>query len=335
LASAALWIGETHGGFPEVREIEHVKREAQGPSDVASSTKTGFSSLFLEGSAGAREAPQMNDFDSTWEHQGRRQLDARSFREQRPRRADSKNRRGVGHGTDVVGLLVSGGLDSSILLKRLLDDGRIVKPFYIRSGLYWQVIEQRSLERVLDAVAVRQLEPLTVLDLPLADVYGDHWSITGRNVPQAGAPDEAVYLPGRNALLTIKAAVWCQMHGIEELALATLRSNPFQDASALFFGQLGEALTGMPSTRFRLTRPFGSLNKQEVMELGRTYPLASTFSCIAPRDGAHCGQCNKCAERQAAFRVIGSIDPTHYACAAVRGTSVADHSKKHIQEANP
>ena len=35
-------------------------------------------------------------------------------------------------------------------------------------------------------------------------------------------PDEAVFLPGRNALLTIKAALWCQMHGINELAVATL-----------------------------------------------------------------------------------------------------------------
>ena len=96
----------------------------------------------------------------------------------------------------VVGLLVSGGLDSCILLKHLLDAGRTVKPFYIRSGLWWQDAEQGALGRYLDAVAVRRLEPLAVLELPLGDVYGDHWSITGRDIPAAGTPDEAVYLPG-------------------------------------------------------------------------------------------------------------------------------------------
>lgn len=218
---------------------------------------------------------------------------------------------------NVVGLLVSGGLDSSILLTHLLDLGRRVKPFYIRSELCWQAAEKIALDRYLVAVAGPHLEPLTVLDLPLADLYGNHWSITGCNFPEAGTPDEAVFLPGRNVLLTIKAALWCQMHGIDELAVATLRSNPFADASGSFFAQLGQVLSGTGPLPIRLVRPFGDLDKQQVMELGRTYPLDLIFSCIAPYDGRHCGRCNKCAERQAAFSLIGSDDPTKYSCAAL------------------
>ena len=221
------------------------------------------------------------------------------------------------HELNVIGLLASGGLDSSILLSHLLDLGWRVKPFYIRSGLCWQAAEKIALERYLVAVAGPRLEPLTVLDLPLADLYGNHWSITGRNIPEAGTPDEAVFLPGRNALLTIKAALWCQMHGIDELAVATLRSNPFEDASRTFFPQLGDVLSGTRARPFRLVRPFGELDKQEVMELGRTYPLYFTFSCIAPCDGGHCGRCNKCAERQVAFSLIGGNDPTKYSCSAL------------------
>jgi 7-cyano-7-deazaguanine synthase len=180
-----------------------------------------------------------------------------------------------------------------------------------------EAAEKIALERYLVAVSGRQLEPLTVLDLPMADVYGNHWSITGHNVPEAGTPDEAVFLPGRNALLTIKAALWCQMHGINELAVATLRSNPFKDASASYFAKLGDVLSGSRFRPFHLVRPFGDFDKQQVMKLGRPYPLDLTFSCIAPRDGVHCGQCNKCAERQAAFDLISSNDPTNYACAAL------------------
>jgi 7-cyano-7-deazaguanine synthase len=164
---------------------------------------------------------------------------------------------------------VSGGLDSCILLKHLLDVGNGVKPFYIRSGLCWEEAELAALERYLADMAARRLQPLTVFDLPLADVYGDHWSVTGRCVPGASTPDEAVFLPGRNVLLMTKAALWCQMHDIDQLALATLKSNPFEDASSSFFDKLGEVLSGMWPRTIRIVRPFGELEKQQVMEMGR------------------------------------------------------------------
>ncbi len=239
------------------------------------------------------------------EYKRQNPCDARILRQEPPdkRRLESK----------IIGLLISGGLDSSILLKHLLNLGQSVQPFYIRSGLKWQVAEQSALERYLNAVSVRHLKPLVVLDLPLRDVYGTHWSITGRKIPVAGTPDQAVFLPGRNALLTIKAALWCQLHGIDELAIATLRSNPFDDASASFFEQLGKVLSGTRTRPISLVRPFGEFDKQQVMELGRTFPLDLTFSCIAPRKKLHCGRCNKCAERRAAFRLIVGEDPTMYA----------------------
>jgi 7-cyano-7-deazaguanine synthase len=169
------------------------------------------------------------------------------------------------HEENAIGLLVSGGLDSSILLEHLLDAGRKVRPLYIRSGLCWQTAEELALKRLLNAVGARRLEPLIVLDLPMADVYGDHWSITGCGIPEAGTPDEAVFLPGRNALLTIKAALWCQLHGIDELAIATLDSNPFEDASTVFFSRLEQVFSAMGPT-VRLVRPFADLGKQQVME---------------------------------------------------------------------
>lgn len=241
-------------------------------------------------------------------------FDASSVSQQRATETRYRNSFQRQHEREVVGLLVSGGLDSCILLKHLLDVGKGVKPFYIRSGLCWEEAELAALERYLADMAARRLQPLTVFDLPLADVYGDHWSVTGRCVPGASTPDEAVFLPGRNVLLMAKAALWCQMHDIDQLALATLKSNPFEDASSSFFDKLGEVLSGMWPRTIRIVRPFGELEKQQVMEMGRDLPLDLTFSCIAPRGELHCGQCNKCAERRAAFRLIGVTDPTSYAC---------------------
>ena len=84
---------------------------------------------------------------------------------------------------EAIGVLASGGLDSSILIGHLLREGRRVQPFYIRTGLLWQAEELPALERFLAAVATNDLAKLVVLDLPLADLYDGHWSLTGRDIP--------------------------------------------------------------------------------------------------------------------------------------------------------
>ena len=215
--------------------------------------------------------------------------------------------------TPTIGLLLSGGLDSSILLGHLLHQGRRVQPIYLRGDLRWEREEREHVERFLAALRGPRLERLVELELPLADLYGRHWSLTGLRVPDATTSDEAVYLPGRNPLLLVKAAIWCQLQGIESLALAVLGSNPFGDARPEFFAAFQQAMQLAVGQPIEVLRPFARLHKREVMQLGRSLPLEHTFSCIAPRDGLHCGRCNKCAERQAAFALISLADPTCYA----------------------
>jgi 7-cyano-7-deazaguanine synthase len=211
-----------------------------------------------------------------------------------------------------IGVLVSGGLDSAILVSYLLDQGEQVQPFYVESQLRWQGAELAALREYLEAVARPELAELVVLELPLQDLYGGHWSLTG-DVPGAATTDHAVYLPGRNLLLSIKPALWCQMHGIARLALGVLGSNPFDDASEAFFAALESTLSRLGQPPLKIVRPFGGMHKSEVMEIGRKYPLGRSFSCISPVGRLHCGQCNKCAERQSAFKMIGLTDPTAYA----------------------
>ncbi|HEX5103921.1 MAG TPA: 7-cyano-7-deazaguanine synthase, partial [Pirellulaceae bacterium] len=156
---------------------------------------------------------------------------------------------------DTIAVLASGGLDSAILIGKLLSGGRRVQPIHIRTGLHWQAGELAALKRFLEAVASDKLGDLVVLDLPLADLYDGHWSLTGRDVPDAETTDEAVFLPGRNALLIVKAAVWCQLRSIGELALATLGTSPFADAGESFFRDFERAMNCGSQRPLRLARP--------------------------------------------------------------------------------
>jgi 7-cyano-7-deazaguanine synthase len=227
-----------------------------------------------------------------------------------------------------TGLLLSGGIDSAVLLDQLLERGRRVVPFYVRTGCVWDDCELSAVERFVSVVPHDELADLVVLEMPLDDLYGDHWSVSGINVPDDDTPDEAVFMPGRNPLLLVKPAMWCQMHGVRRLALATLANNPFDDATPEFFAAF-EAMIGQATRdRVEIVRPFERLHKHQVMELGRHLPLELTFSCLAPVEGLHCGQCNKCAERQLAFRQIGLADKTPYAVSPTATQTVRADSAK-------
>ena len=214
-----------------------------------------------------------------------------------------------------TGLLLSGGIDSAVLLGQLLGQGKTVIPFYVRTGCVWEASEVVAVERFL--ARMRQPGPgkLVVFELPVADLYGDHWSLSGTGVPNERTPDEAVYLPGHNPLILLKPAIWCQMHGVGQLALATLSNNPFADATPEFFHRFEDMLEESMGGRVTVIRPFEQLTKNQVLEMGRELPLELTFSCLAPVDGSHCGHCNKCAERRRAFVEVGMDDSTEYAVA--------------------
>ena len=214
-----------------------------------------------------------------------------------------------------IGLLLSGGLDSCILLGELVEQGYQVLPVYVESGLVWEEAELRSVKAFLRTLRSDAVEPLVVLEMPLADVYGRHWSITGTGVPKADSPDDAVYLPARNALLLIKAGLCCLSRNIENLAIGILGTSPFTDAGRDFFDHFAKAMNASLTGRIQLHRPFANASKQEVMGLGRGLPLERTFSCLSPQQQLHCGECNKCAERRLAFQEAGIEDRTEYAVA--------------------
>lgn len=212
-----------------------------------------------------------------------------------------------------IAVLISGGLDSAILLGDALTQGRTVAPLFIRCGHAWEAVELVYLRRYLDTLACPELSDLVLLDQPVADLYAGHWSVTGRDVPTAADPDEMVFLPGRNVLLLSKAMLWCHLHAVPAVALGSLQTNPFPDATPSFFRNFQDVVNQAVNGDVRILLPFAGMKKTEVMRCGRHLPLEHTFSCIQPSGELHCGACNKCAERIEAFRSAAMHDPTRYA----------------------
>lgn len=214
---------------------------------------------------------------------------------------------------DPTAILVSGGLDSAILLADMVNHKfPKVWPVFVQCGLYWEKTELEYLKRFINAIKAPNLAELIILDVPVGDLYKDHWSLTGINVPDVESPDEAVFLPGRNVLLTAKALLWCNLNQVKSLSLAVLESNPFPDATDSFFLTMEQAINESVSGNVKLLRPYAGMHKTDVLKIGRNAPLEHTFSCIYPINGMHCGKCNKCAERKNGFSQASMKDPTSY-----------------------
>ncbi|MBI4356023.1 MAG: 7-cyano-7-deazaguanine synthase [Candidatus Omnitrophica bacterium] len=213
-----------------------------------------------------------------------------------------------------VCVLVSGGLDSAVLVAELSRRARRVWPLYVQTGLPWEAQERRQLQRYLRAVRRRSIAPLTVVSCAAAKLYRRQlWAVTGRRVPGARSDDRAVYLPGRNLLLLTLGGIWCAERRMPHLAIGWLAGNPFADATGPFVRQMQAMLRRSLGWPVTIVTPYRHLTKPDVILRGASWPLTLTLSCLRPRQGSHCGCCNKCAERRRAFRVAGVPDPTVYA----------------------
>jgi 7-cyano-7-deazaguanine synthase len=201
-----------------------------------------------------------------------------------------------------VCVLMSGGVDSAILLGRALLRFQKVSPVYVRSGLAWEKAELHWLKKMLAAMARPGLSRLVVLEAPLSDVAPGHWGLTRRGTPGARSQDAAVYIPGRNISLIGKAALFCAQKGIGKIWLGTLAANPFPDATPAFFASFSRALSLGLAKRIGIEAPFARLTKKDILAFASDVPLHLAFSCLSPRGVRPCGRCNKCEEKRRALR---------------------------------
>jgi 7-cyano-7-deazaguanine synthase len=229
---------------------------------------------------------------------------------------------GVDHSRMSTIVLLSGGLDSAVLVAHEAKAARVL-PLYVSVGLAWEDAEAAMVERLLATPAyVGQVDALARVAFTMRDVYPPtHWAIRGAP-PAYDTPDEDVYLAGRNLVLLTKAGVIAARSKSHRIALGPLAGNPFPDARPAFFSAMAQAMSLGLDHQIDVATPFLEWAKADVIKRGVELgvPLELTVSCMNPvftgvAGGIpqHCGLCSKCRERRDAFAAARVSDPSTYA----------------------
>ncbi|MBL8151408.1 MAG: 7-cyano-7-deazaguanine synthase [Blastocatellia bacterium] len=208
---------------------------------------------------------------------------------------------------------VSGGLDSCVLLAKMAEYFPKVYPVFVRNGYSWEDVELDYLKKFISKLDNPAIEPLKEALLPLDESLREYWWKKDF-IPGYTEGYSANFIPGRNLLLLNSVLMLTYVNKSPNIALGILAGNPYPDSQIEFFSSFEKTVCLAMEFEIRILTPLLHLEKDEVIRMGKDYPLELSFSCANPQGGLHCGAyCNKCAERQKGFFLSGITDRTEYA----------------------
>lgn len=220
-------------------------------------------------------------------------------------------------------VLLSGGLDSAVNLKRAADETGITLALTFDYG-------QRAAAREAAASALmcRHLRaPHRVVELPwLAEICRtalvDQTVAIPLLTPEdlesprvvSGETAEAVWVPNRNGVFVNIAAAFAESLGATTIVAGFNREEAatFPDNSPEFVAVENAALQFSTLTKPKLVSYTLELTKPEIVTLGRQIgaPIADAWSCY--QGGAeHCWRCESCARLARALRQAGAWEWFH------------------------
>lgn len=213
-------------------------------------------------------------------------------------------------------VILSGGMDSSVLLYQLHREGHDVSALSFDYGQR----HRKELDCARDLCA-RLGVPWALADLSsLRALLSSALTSGGAEVPDghyAEASMKATVVPNRNMIMLSVAAGVAISQGRGAVAYAAHAGDHaiYPDCRPAFADALSEVLEVCDYEPVELMRPFVELTKADLVRLGHELgvPFEATWSCYKGGD-LHCGACGTCVERREAFVLARGVpDPTTYA----------------------
>lgn len=226
-------------------------------------------------------------------------------------------------------VLVSGGMDSAVVIAIAREQGFAVHALSVRYG-------QRHTSELDAAVRIARtlgaVEHKTV-SVDLRSIGGSALTSDAIDVPldtdrhpvgiDARVDDIPVtYVPARNTIMLSMALGWAEVLGAADIfcGVNAVDYSGYPDCRPEFieaFERLANLATkaGVEGAGLRVHAPLQRLGKAEIVREGLRLGVdfADTVSCYqADAEGRACGHCDACRLRAEGFRAAGIDDPTRY-----------------------
>ena len=222
-------------------------------------------------------------------------------------------------------VVLSGGLDSAVLLWHLKRDGHAKRCVTINYGQR-HACELQAAQRLASLAEL----PHDLVDLrALAHAWpGSSQTDASIEVPLGHYQDatmRATVVPNRNMLLLSVALGVACAHDLDAVAYGAHSGDHaiYPDCRPEFVRAMQHAAALCDYKPRELLAPFAGMTKGQIVRLGFELgvPFEETWTCYkgqreGPDGHLHCGQCGACTERRMAFAEAGVEDPTIYASLA-------------------
>jgi 7-cyano-7-deazaguanine synthase len=221
-------------------------------------------------------------------------------------------------------VLVSGGMDSAVVLAIAREQGYAVHALSVRYGQRHtsELDAADRVARALDAVAhktvavdLRSIGGSALTDADIAVPEDSDGHVIGAGIP-------VTYVPARNTIMLSLALGWAEVLGSADLfcGVNAVDYSGYPDCRPEFiaaFERLANVATraGVEGAGFRVHAPLLRMSKADIVREGVRLGVdfALTVSCYqADAEGRACGHCDACRLRADGFAGAGIADPTRY-----------------------
>lgn len=212
-------------------------------------------------------------------------------------------------------IVLSGGMDSTVLLAESLANGRQVAAISFDYGSKHNVRELPMAQAVCQAWGVHH----TLIQLPFINtLFSSTLLQSGGAIPDGmyNEPDMKVtVVPFRNGIMLAIAVGYAESIGASEVLLASHSGDHFiyPDCRPEFNQAFSQAAWLGTGEKVRIRFPFANIDKREIGDLGRKLGVDFTKTWTCYKGGkVHCGTCGACQERKFALRYDQGLDRTVY-----------------------
>lgn len=212
-------------------------------------------------------------------------------------------------------LILSGGMDSAVLLAHLKKEGHEIKTVSFNYRQRHR-IELESAKRLADFYQTLW----TLVDLKdVAPLLGGSSQTDSRvQVPQGRYDDESMkktVVPNRNMIMLSIAAAYAISLRYDTVSYGAHAGDHtiYPDCRPAFIDAMNHAFNLCDWHNVQIHAPFAKLSKTQICSIGHgeQVPFNLTYSCYEGMT-LHCGKCGACTERKEAFEQACVVDPTRY-----------------------